>query len=181
LEEVADQLSLNFIGKRLNETVDRDWLVAALKTADQRRARQVFNACLLPERDGDSSFQPHRYGRSSDDYQVDHMIPSSVIDANLPGGPEGQLLMNFVPIRKTTNVKQLNIPLSHKLDNGGVYQMECMQNDNTHPFLRWIVETQGGQQFGAQLDDQELLQTAAAGSLSHARIEWLADRLLSRL
>lgn len=179
LEEVGNQISRNFIGKGLNESVDRDWLVATLKSADQKRARQIFNSCLLPEHNTDGSFQPHRYGRSAEDYQIDHMIPASVLEPHQAGGPEGQLLMNFSPIRKTTNVKQLNISCSHKLAVGGVYQMECINNENTHPYLRWLVENQG--RIGSQLDLQELLQTAATPTLAADRIDWLAERVMTRL
>jgi hypothetical protein len=179
LPDVGDQLSRNFLGKGLVEQVDRDWLVATLKFGDQKRARQIFNACLLPERDTGTAFHPHRYGRDSDDYQIDHMIPASVLDPHLPGGPEGQLLMNFAPIRKTTNVKQLNIQSSQKLAHGGVYQIECVNNEDTHPYLRWLVDTQG--KHGSQLDLQELLQPAAKPAIAAERIEWLADRLLGRL
>ena len=179
LEETANQLSRNFIGKLLAEPVDRDWLVATLKAGDQKRARQIFNACLLPEQGTGSAFHPHRYGRNAEDYQIDHMIPASVLDPHQPGGPEGQLMMNFAPILKTTNVKQLNIQCSHKLAEGGVYQMECMNNEDTHPYLRWLVESQGSE--GSRLDVQEFLQTAATPNLAAQRIEWIADRLISRL
>jgi len=179
LEETATQLSRNFIGKTLADPVDRDWLLATLKAADQKRARQIFNACLLPENGTGSAFHPHRYGGKAEDYQIDHMIPASVLEPHQPGGPEGQLLMNFAPIRKTTNVKQLNIQCSHKLAEGGVYQMECMNNEDTHPYLRWLVESQGTE--GSRLDVQELLQTAATPYLAAPRIEWIADRLITRL
>jgi hypothetical protein len=179
LGEVADRLSRNFIGKPLEERVDRDWLVATLKSADSKRARQIFNACLLPEHNTGSSFHPHRFGRNAEDYQIDHMIPASILEPHQAGGPEGQLLMNFAPIRKTTNVKQLNIACSHKLAEGGVYQMECINNSDTHPYLRWLLENQGPE--GSLLDVQELLQTAASPNLAAQRIEWIADRLLSRI
>lgn len=179
LEAVGNSLSKNFIGKGLDEPVDRDWMVATLKAADQKRARQIFNACLVPEHNTDASFQPHRYGRNAEDYQIDHLIPASVLDPHQAGGPEGQLLMNFAPILKSTNVKQLNIACSHKLSDGGVYQMECINNQNTHPYLRWLVENQGSE--GSQLDLQELLQTAATPPIAAERINWLAERLLTRL
>jgi hypothetical protein len=179
LDETADQLSRNFIGKSLSEPVDRDWLIARLKSTDSKRARQVFNACLLPQAEQGTSFQPQRYGRNADDYQIDHMIPASALKPHQPGGSEGHLLMNFAPIRKTTNIKQLYIQCSYKLAEGGVYHMECLNNEDAHPYLRWLVETQGIE--GSRLDVQELLQTAANGNLGMQRIEWIADRLLPRL
>lgn len=179
LSEVGDQLSMNFLGKRLDEPVDRDWLSAALKGGDSKRARQFFNACLLPEHRQGTMFHPHRYGSSSEKYQIDHMIPASALEKHQPGGPEGNLMMNFAPLRKTTNVKQLNISCSHKLAAGGVYQNECVNNEDTHPYLRWLVETQGA--YASQLDLQELLQPAAKPAIAAERIDWLADRLIGRL
>lgn len=179
LSDAGDQLSRNFLGKSLAERVDRDWLTASLKAGDQRRARQFFNACLLPVHRTGTAFHPHRYGSSSDDYQIDHMIPNSVLEPHLPGGSEGQLMMNFAPIRKTTNVAQLNIQCAHKLAHGGVYQIECINNPESHPYLRWLVDNQG--LLGSHLDKQELLQTAATPALAAQRIDWLADRLLDRL
>lgn len=179
LEETANQLSRSFIGKSLAETVDQDWLVAKLKEADQKRARRIFNACLLPEKGTGSAFNPHRYGRRAEDYQIDHMIPDSVLEPHQAGGPEGQRLMNFAPIRKTTNAKQLNIRCSAKLAEGGIYQMECVTDRQTHPFLKWLVESQGLET--SRLDNQELLQTAATHSVAAARIKWIANYLADRL
>jgi len=179
LQSFANKISKTFINKLASEPVDRDWLVAMLKAADKKRARQIFNACLLPEHGTSSIFNPHRYGASAKNYQIDHMIPASVLELHQPGGIEGNLLMNFAPIRKTTNVRQLNISCNHKLAEGGVYQMECINNSDTHPYLRWLVETQGTE--GNKLDMQELLQTAAMDNLARPRIEWIANRLINRL
>jgi len=179
LQNFANRLSKNFVNKLASEPVDRDWLVAMLKAADNKRARQIFNACLLPEHGTSSAFNPHRYGASAKNYQIDHMIPASVLELHQPGGTEGNLLMNFAPIRKTTNVRQLNISCNHKLAEGGVYQMECITYADAHPYLRWLVETQGNE--GNRLDIQELLQTAALNNLAAPRIEWIANRLANRL
>lgn len=175
IEAVADDLSLNFLGRRLADPVDRDRLVASLKRADGRRARQVFNACLLPERDVEGAFSPLRFGKKSEHYQIDHLMPQSVVDENLPGGPEGELIMNFAPIRRTTNVAQLNIQCSAKLAAGGIYSMEA----GAHPYVPWLVAEQG--QRGSQLDRQELLQPLANPPIGDQRIQWLADRLMQRL
>jgi len=179
LSDVADQISKHFLGKALDEQVDRDWLVAALKQSDKKRSRLVFNACLLPDHGEDRPFRPHRYGRAADDYQIDHLIPASVLKKLQPGGAEGDLLMNFAPIRRSTNVRQLNIQCSHKLGAGGVYEMECANNADSHPYVRWLIDNQ--REYGSQLDLQSLLQTAARPDLAMQRINWITDRLLNRL
>jgi hypothetical protein len=182
LSDVADGLSRGFLnGKALADLVDRDWLVAALKSSDQKRSRIVFNACLLPEHGTGTTFSPHRYGKSTNDYQIDHLIPASVIKSNLhqPGGAEGQLLMNFAPISRTTNVRQLNICCAVKLSPGGVYANEVATRPDSHPFVQWLVNNQGS--YASHLDNQELLQTAARPPIAQERIDWIAERLLNRL
>lgn len=179
LADWADALSRHFLGKGLGENVDRDWLVASLKSTDIKRARRVFNACLLPEHGAAPQFQPHRYGRAAEDYQIDHMIPASVLREHQPGGPEGDLLMNFAPIRRTTNIRQLNIQCSQKLTQEGVYENEIKQNPESHPYLYWLVQNQ--RHYSNRLDDQALLQTASEPPLASARIEWIAERLMVRL
>lgn len=182
LSDVANILSLSFLsGKALADQVDRDWLVAALKSSDQKRSRLVFNACLLPELGAGTAFSPHRYGKSASDYQIDHLIPASVIKTNLhqPGGAEGQLLMNFAPISRTTNVRQLNICCAVKLSPGGVYANEVAARPDSHPYVEWLVANQGN--YTNQLDNQMLLQTAARPPIAQERIDWIAGRLLTRL
>ena len=83
--------------------------------------------------------------------------------------------MNFAPIRKTTNVAQLNIQCSAKLSAGGIFSAE----QNAHPYVEWLVAAQG--QYWNQLDRQELLQALATPPIGDQRIQWLADRLLERL
>lgn len=182
LRDIADALSRGFLnGKPLADQVDRDWLVAALKSSDQKRSRLVFNACLLPEHGAVTTFSPHRYGKSTNDYQIDHLIPASVIKTNLhqPGGAEGQLLMNFAPISRTTNVRQLNICCAVKLSPGGVYANEVATRSDSHPYVQWLVANQGN--YASHLDNQELLQTAAQPPIAQERIDWIAERLLKRL
>ena len=177
IETVANALSVQFHQRPLSQPVDRDRLVASLKKADMKRARQIFNACLLPIRGSSDGFQPLRFGKKSQHYQIDHLIPQSVVreSAHLPGGPEGELLFNFAPIRKTTNVSALNIQCSAKLATGGVYASE----QGAHPYVEWLVAAQG--QFWNQIDRLELLQSLATPPIGDQRIQWLADRLLERL
>jgi hypothetical protein len=179
LPTVADELSIHFLGRGLDLQVDRDWLVSTLKQADKRRARQVFNACFLAEMDTLGSFAPQLFGKSDHLYQIDHMIPESVIQSNLPGGSESRLLTNFAPIRRPTNIRQLNVPCHQKLGPGGTYAAECQNDPLVHPYVEWLVANQGD--FWNQLDMQELLQALASPGIGDQRIQWLADWLIKRL
>ncbi len=179
--ETGEALSIAYLGKSLQEPVDSDWLRANLKETEKLHAPRVFNACLLPEWSASSleKFTPHEYGSTAQHYQVDHLIPNSVLKKHEPGGPEGQMLMNFAPVSKPTNVKQLNIPCSHKLAEGGVFANEVINNPMAHPYLYWLVEQQG--KYGSRLDLQVNLQTADPRGIGQERIEWIAERLKNRL
>lgn len=179
--ETGSALSTAYLGKSLDEPVDDDWLKATLKETEKKHAPRVFNACLLPEwTAGDvQEFIPHQYGSTAQHYQVDHLIPNSVLKKHEPGGVEGQLLMNFAPVSKPTNVKQLNIPCSHKLAEGGVFANEVTNNPDAHPYLEWLVNQQGP--YGSRLDLQVNLQTADPQGIGQERIEWIAERLKTRL
>lgn len=179
LPTIAEQMSMHFLGRALSTPVDQNWLVAALRQADKQRARQVFNACLLPTHGSGTAFSPHGYGKKAGHYQIDHMIPETALEINMPGEPEGQLLMNFAPIRRTANNSQSNLMCSQKLAAGGSYSVECANDPNVHPYLHWLVQNQAN--FGNQLDRQRLLQPNSAPPIGDERIAWLSSQLVLRL
>jgi hypothetical protein len=179
LMEISDEISDQFTKRKLNERVDPGWLVASLKETDKRRAPRIFNACLLPQ-DGTTEFKPHHYGnKGASNYQIDHLIPESALVENSPGWPEGHLLMNFGPIRRTANNKQSNLMCSEKLSEGRSYHVEMHNDENVHPYVEWLVTHQA--QYQSQLDRQELLQPNSEPPLADERIEWLAKRIGERL
>jgi len=179
LLDVANELSNHFLGRDLSVPVDRDWLVAMLKQADQKRARQVFNACLLPPGATATSFNPHRYSTRTQHYQIDHLIPESALLENQPGEPEARLLMNFAPVRRSANNRQTNLACSQKLAAGGSYPAEVANDSQVHPFVVWLASTQA--QYTNRLDQQRLLQPNSNPPIGDQRIQWLADCLIQRL
>jgi len=179
LVDVASELSNHFLGRDLGTPVDRDWLVAMLKQADQKRARQVFNACLLPSSGSVSPFNPHRYGTRTQHYQIDHLIPESALVENQPGEPEGRLLMNFAPIRRSANNRQTNLACSQKCAPGGSLSAEVANDSQVHPFVVWLVTDQA--QYTNRLDQQRLLQPNSDPPIGDQRIQWLANCLIERL
>jgi len=178
LRDIADLISQRFLGRKLSENVDRAWLVATLKKTDQNRSARVFNACLLPVPPS-TGFHPMVFGKRAMTYQIDHLIAKSVLNKNQPGEPEGKLLMNFAPIRRSANNSQSNLSCSAKLSPGGSYSIECANDRDVHPFVQWLVGKQAPYQ--SQLDDQEFLVTNANPPIGDERIGWIADYLIERL
>jgi hypothetical protein len=97
-------------------------LKANLASADSKKARRIFNACLLPERAkrGDTFF-PKMFGRKSKEWQVDHLIPQKLLTKNQSGYQQGIRLQNFAPLPVNYNRTASNTPASEKLKLGGIY------------------------------------------------------------
>jgi hypothetical protein len=180
ISQAADEISSQYIQVPLQQPVDRNWLLTTLKQTNQKRAARVFNACLLPTFNANAlTFEPQTYGRRTQDYQIDHLIPDTAFTANHPGELEGQLLPNFAPVRRSANNRQTNLQCSTKLDSGGSYESEVNNDPNVHPYVTWLVQSQG--HYHSDLDRQELLQSLSNPAIADERIRWLADRLLQRL
>jgi hypothetical protein len=180
LHDIADELSTFSVDHDLSTPIDSAWLAATLKTSDQNRAPRIFNACLLPKTTAPgAAFEPHIYGKKANAYQVDHMIPESVILPNQPGEPEARTLVNFAPITRPANNAQGNLSCAGKLASGGSYANECINDPNVHPYVEWLVNKQA--HYGAFLDQQERLQPNSTPPIVNERIKWLVDELTTRL
>lgn len=182
LAQIADQVSDFALGRFLNVAPDPAWLASALRTTDRNRAPRVFNACLLPlTTSRGADFTPQPYGRGANDYQIDHMIPESVIDLDPhdPGAAEARTLQNFAPITRKANNAQSNLTCSGKLATGGSYANECANDPDVHPYVDWLVNNQA--KHSAFLDQMERLEPNSTPPISNERVSWLADRLMLRL
>ena len=179
LVDLSEKMSQDFIGRNMSQAVETLWLQARLKDTVKARAPRVFNACLLPTHGAVPSFSPHTYGRKANQYQIDHMIPESTLQKDAPGESEGRLIMNFVPVRRTTNIRQTNLQCSSKLCVEGNYNYECTNDPNVHPYILWLVPNQSIH--GSYLDRQDLLQPNSGPAIADERINWLTERLIGRL
>jgi hypothetical protein len=163
-------------------TLDQDpptsWVQTNLGVMDAKRARHVFNACLLPLRTNPgAAFQPATYSRTG--WQVDHLIPSKNLQRNQPGFREGHTLRNFAPLPARFNRRASNTPCSQKLNANGMYDI-CLQTPTDgHPYMTWLVQNQGA--LAAALDSQALLEPNAAPAIGDARVSALAQMLGPRL
>jgi hypothetical protein len=180
LEVVAEAISQDFLACSLASSVDPDWLKSALRQSDKKRAARVFNACLLAERSAEAhDFPIQEYGLKSTEYQIDHLYPESAIMIHKDGEAEVNRLMNFAPIRRTANIAQSNLSCALKLAPGGMLSVELQNDENAHPYLDWLVKTQG--RHGGFLDQQARLMPNQPPGIADERIEWLTSRLITRL
>lgn len=182
LRDIADEISEFGVDCNLGAQVDTDWLRTTLSDTDKTRAQRVFNMCLLPNASvSGGAFQPLVFGKKGNTYQIDHMIPESVIDANVnqPGEAEGRTLRNFVAIRRTANNGQSNLSCSGKMAAAGSYANECANDVNVHPYTKWLVANQA--KHGSRLDDMDRLQANVPPKIVEERIKWFVDVLLPRL
>ena len=180
LDAVADDVAKMTGSGCLDNPPQRDWLKANLASADAKKARRVFNACILPERiNRGGSFHPNKFGRKSKDWQIDHLIPQKLLTKNQSGYQQGLRLQNLAPLPASYNRMASNTPCSEKLNSRGIYN-KCLQKQNTcHPFMEWLVKNQGS--YDAELDDQSLLEPNAEPNIGHARIDAVVEFLMPRL
>ena len=184
LDELADQISADFIGKSLVADVDIAWLELELSSVDQRRAPRIFNALLLPSRHHrGATFQPLKFGRKASWFQVDHLIPDILVSPTGRGSQEAQTLRNFAPLPTNQNRVAKATNCSTKLSDNGIYSTYISAGGVTHsvhPYVVWLV-THASLVVPAQLDDQALLEKNSIPDLGSQRISKIASELLTRL
>jgi len=184
LDQLADKISSDFIGRSLSASVEAQWLELELGNIDQRRAPRIFNALLLPPRTSrGAAFHPLRFGRKASMFQVDHLIPDILLNPTGRGGQEAQTLRNFAPLPTNQNRTARATSCSTKLTGGGIYSGYVNARGKTHfvhPYAAWLI-THGGAFGSAQLDDQALLEVNSTPDLGSQRIAKIANELLGRL
>jgi len=181
LSDTANRMSKLFLGNEVDEHVDINWLKTILKRIDKKKSPRVFNALRLPDKSGGfgRSFLPDIYGSRAVNYNVDHLIPSAVTDPNGPGAAETQTLPNFAPLTSNHNVVARATPCSSKLSLDGIYSNYASSSTNPHPYCEWLVSNQG--QYGSDLDIQDYLEPNNNPNIGNERIEWISDKLISKL
>jgi hypothetical protein len=183
LAVISDELSDSFVGRPLATPVDPQWLEQQLTEVDKRRAPRVFNALLLPPASSlGGGFSPFIYGRKSKHFQIDHLIPDSMITIG-SGSQEAQTLRNFCPLPANMNRAAKATGCSSKLANVGIYANYVNgrgTNHPVHPYAAWLLQQAQGIP-GHQLDDQQLLEKNSSPGLGSARLNWLTQNLIGKL
>lgn len=184
LTQLAERMSVDWIGKSLSLNVDQQWLELELSGIDQKRAPRIFNALLLPPRTTiGGAFSPLQFGRRATQFQVDHLIPDSLINSTARGGQEAQSLRNFAPLPTNQNRTAKATNCSSKLSVTGIYSNYVNAAGKTHavhPYTAWLL-THAVSLAATLLDDQSLLEKNSAPDLGSQRVTKIANDLLSKI
>jgi len=185
LAEIADKLSQEAVGKRTNEELELEWLLAMLNRVDSSKAKRVFNAMLLPPRAsgfGTKTFQPLVFGRGASMFHVDHLIPQHFLVDTRPGAEEGKSIRNLAPLPSSLNRKAKAVPCSEKLKPKGMYDTYLRGKSHPrHPYCKWLVGSYARYSNKAQLDKQEHLEPNKSPAIGTHRVQHIAKWLRSRL
>lgn len=180
LNDVATEINNTTGAGPLSASPTPGWIKAQLLNINKEKAKRVFNACLLPLNSNlGGPFQPMIFGRASNMWQIDHLIPEKLLVKARSGYLEGQRIQNFAPLVSQQNKAASNTQCSSKLAPGGIYENLVLTTTGIHPFLSWLVGTQLN--MGAPLDDQTLLQPNSAPNVGDQRIAQLDSMLASRI
>jgi hypothetical protein len=138
LESLSEKINSDMGAGGLDDSPDEDWLKAGLRKAGVSRARRIFNAMLLPDRDDSKTiFKPIEYGTKKTEWNVDHLIPKANKTKNKVGEEEIDQIVNFSPLPAPLNVKVKNYPCERKLKPDDVYSTVTEK----HPYIDWLVNT----------------------------------------
>lgn len=183
LEDLADAISSQYLSVPIASQVDQGWLRGALILADKNRAKRVFNAMLLPQKGQGYGglFVPMTYGARSIHYQVDHLIPDSMRQANQPGYAESDGIRNFAPLPTNQNHVAKATSCSSKLQTNGLYDVLISGASTIHPYWVWLVKDHLPQYDPAAFDQQACLEVNAQPAIGDARLDKISAELLARL
>lgn len=186
LYDISNKILQDFLNSDLSGPVDKIWLQKSLNKVKKKVAPRIFNAMLLPVlpnnrtlNDFGGSFNPLLFGSRVQFFQVDHLIPASMLDNRIPGFDEGHTLRNFAPLRGDLNRQAKATPCSQKLKPNGIYDV----NNRHHPYIEWLVDVHYNKYKTnpRDLDNQEKLIYRASPPIGDERIEYITNQLLSRL
>jgi hypothetical protein len=179
---LADSINSLTGSGSLNEVPNINWMRNYLSKVDKNRSQRIFNACLLPHKSKADEFYPLYFGRKTDAWQIDHLIPESQLNnnRNQPGYDEGNTLRNFAPVITQWNRQMNNIPASEKIGSAKNYSKMIQYIDDQdlikHPYLLWLIENTP--EISSELDKMSnLLNTPEYNSIADKRIDKIVEYL----
>jgi len=180
-DQIAEKLNRPDMGELSNP--NNDWIRSGLRKANTERARRIFNACLLPDRDKNGAFCPLRYGNRENEWNIDHLIPKSTKKKNQRGDDEFEQIMNLAPLESKLNKNIKNHPCNKKIGKDGVYR----EDSSDHPYIKWLIDEHHNaykdktEQGKNVLELQEMLVINAKHGVGDARITKIAELLEQKI
>lgn len=180
VQQIADGISQDSVGYSIKRALDPNKTEILLTDIGPDQAPRIFNACLLPTLANAKSFKPLVFGKSTNLFHVDHLIPKKRFDKTLPGGKEADRLFNLAPIPAGDNVAAKATDCSDKLKKTGLYDKPSIKN--AHPYNQWLIDVQfPDPSYINKLDfnDQEYLQSHFGPDIGLNRIKKIRELLLA--
>lgn len=166
----------------LANQVNRNWLIQSLSKVDKNKSQRIFNACLLPPVANAHAFMPMLYGRRANTWNIDHVLPNSLLIENNAGYEEGNRLQNFCPVLRQYNERMSMTPAQTKLSLNNLY--DHMLNDINqngfihHQYLDALLNHSRNLANPNLLNDQsQFLLTAVGNNIGDERLSLIADIL----
>lgn len=185
MQSLANLINQDIGAGDLDSEPDEGWIKTSLRRAGANRARRIFNACLLPDReDSGGNFTPIDYGTKINQWNIDHMIPKINKKINTMGAEEIDEIMNMVPLPSDVNVKAKHYPCERKLNDAELYSTV----KEKHPYLNWLVNEHFSKFKDAEHIDGEhplnlpqFLMVNADPSIGDDRIDQIAKLLKNKI
>ncbi|MFF2019690.1 DUF262 domain-containing protein [Paenibacillus sp. NPDC058177] len=185
LSDIANLLSVQFVGQDIEQKLDKQWLLTVLNRVDKNKSKRVFNAMLLPLKEegyGHQEFRPLSFGRAAYDFHVDHLIPEGMSTPNSSGIDEINTLRNFAPLSANQNSAAKATNCATKLALNGMYDNYLSSTTHEkHPYCQWLVKTHALLFSSNDLNRQELLEPNRRPDIGSNRINYIAEVLLERV
>lgn len=186
LSQVSDDMSMQFVGKRVADTLDYQWLKGALGRINKDKAKRIFNAMLLPAKQNGFGTQVYDriiFGTAAAHFHVDHLIPEVQIIKNTPGAMEAETIRNFSPLPANQNRVAKATNCASKLVAGGIYDHYINGSTHfVHPYARWLMQNHYGLVSNANaLNNTSYLEPNSNPDIGSSRLIYLTNDLLSKI
>lgn len=182
MEVVAE--GINPVDKNMSEFVNETWIKNNIRKSNVSKIRRMFNACLLPEPNSDSDFQPLHFGPGNG-WTIDYLITKET--GSTTSGDYGQIdsTINKIPIRSNLKKKLRGKTCLERISRDGIPE----EIKNKHPYLMWLIDDQcrkykslsDGTTREPVLNSLKYLSDTADPPIGRERLEKIAELLRSRI
>lgn len=140
-DTLSDFFNPNQNSGTLDGIPNSGWLKQKITEGDSSRAKIIFNACKLPKRDSQKSFEPFIWRNKNGFWNMDHLIPESNIssnpNANNPGELQVNTAVNFAPLDYNSNNTAKSTQCVQKLSSQNSFYSQIKHQ---HEYVKWLVD-----------------------------------------